>query len=145
MNAVRCPQCRLPLTEEEAASGSCSSCGHELPKREAPESKSKAAPTASHDPAIPWLAAGVSLLVAMVAVAWTFTRSAGPVESANGVSPARLAKTEADLESARAKEIELLGKMSDFEAAQSKAASEREATLADAGKTRRNSISSPRT
>ena len=130
MSAVRCPQCKLPLTEEEAGSGSCSSCGHELPQREAPEPKSKAAPTASHDPAIPWLAAGVSLLIALVAVAWGWTRTAGPAEVESG-APTRFAKMEADLDAHRTRELEHLEKIHALEAKQSEIAVEKDRGLGD--------------
>ena len=131
MSAVRCPQCRLPLTDEEATGGSCSSCGHELPPIEAPEPKTKAAPTASHDPAVAWLAAGVSLIVAVVAIAWSWTRTAGPVEFEGTGSPAKIAKLEADVESYKSRELELLGKLSALESQQTQVAAEKEAALLD--------------
>ncbi len=132
MSAVRCPQCKLPLTDEEADGGSCSSCGHELPRTEAPEPKSKVAPTASHDPAVPWLAAGVSVLIAVVAVAWGWTRTAGPAEVEGAVGPVKLAKLETEVETYRAREIELLEKMHALEVRETKKASDSEAALLDA-------------
>jgi hypothetical protein len=136
MSAVRCPQCRLPLTDEEASGGSCSSCGHELPQIEAPEPKTKAAPTASHDPAIPWLAAGVSLIVAVVAVAWSLTRTASPVEFEGVAVPAKVAKLEVDVESEKSRELELLGKLNVLESQQTQVAAEKEAALLDASRTK---------
>jgi outer membrane murein-binding lipoprotein Lpp len=131
MSAVRCPSCRLPLTDEEANGGSCSSCGHELPRIEAPEPKTKAAPTASHDPAVPWLAAGVSLLIAIVAVAWGLTHGAGPAEIEGAVGPAKIAKLETDLETYKAREYEQLERVHTLEAELAKIASDKDAARVD--------------
>ena len=131
MSAVRCPSCRLPLTEAEAAHGSCSSCGHELPQIEAPEPKTKAAPTASHDPAVPWLAAGVSLLVAMVAIAWSLTHVSGRSDVEDTIGLAKIAKLETELETYRNREFETLERIHTLEGQLAKIASDKEAARVD--------------
>jgi hypothetical protein len=131
MSAVRCPNCRLPLTEAEAAHGSCSSCGHELPPVEAPEPKTKAAPTATHDPAVPWLAAGVSLLVAVVAVAWALTHVSGQSAVDDTIGPAKIAKLEAELDTYRGHEFELVDKVHELEGQLAKIDSDKEAARID--------------
>ena len=133
MSAVRCPQCRLPLTDEEADRGSCSSCGHELPKVEAPDPTLKHIPTAKHDPAIPWLVAGVMFLVAMIAVIWGLTRTPTPAES-EGPSPGSVAKLQADLDDYRNRELDLREKINVLEAKQTAVWSDKEAALAGANK-----------